>query len=71
MHLVKRRFVNIHAQSSLLGQGATLLKSVLEGRDEGASTESDALLREVLERLASVETRLDTLSPTEDEPTTP
>jgi hypothetical protein len=60
-----------HAQSSLLGQGATFLKNVLDGRDEEQSAESDALLREVLARLASVETRLDTISATKEESTTP
>ena len=59
------------AQSSILGQGATLLKSVLEGRDEDPSSDSEAMLRDVLARLASVETRLDTLTAKEDEPITP
>jgi len=50
------------ARSSVLGQGAALLKSVLDGRSEEQSEEQDALLKDVLDRLASLETRLDTLS---------
>ncbi len=53
-------------RSSLLGQGATILKSVLDGRGEAQTAETDALLREVLDRLASVETRLDTISNREE-----
>ena len=55
------------SRSSVLGHGATLLKSVLEGRNAEQADETAALYREVLDRLKAVETRLDILANSEEE----